>query len=409
MREGHISSEEVDSTLARFVPGLGRLLLLGGGRFIFVAQGCQTFDFSDELSKAATNRDFFLACIERWFAAGTKPDLVAGVINIKSTAVLAIGRLPVSVKTGEASGRVDPSLASFAAEQVFQGRLVSIAVGDVTQLGSNHPTTPCWAASGLLPVDAFLLLPFNGETLKRPANPISSQVAGVPGVSGEAQAQTPAESRSVLAEVKVAPDLYNELVQEPRVTEPNSIEGAPRVSSPSIVPEQSIPVVTADFATNYDEFDELLDGATVWPAAGRNRSSPVQAGEPIAVVPPPDTISETQGFLVSEEKVAASRKRIFMCKLKRGRQRQVQLQMPGNLPHRNLPVSPDLPQRLAHSQRHWGSPFLPQNLVCRLMQQTQVKRSRGLRRFPALLACLNPTAPNSRSWLVTLLEFGRPS
>jgi FHA domain len=306
MREGHISSEEVDSTLARFVPGLGRLLLLGRGRFVFVAQGCETFDFSDELSKAATNRDFFLACIERWFAAGTKPDLVAGVFNVESTAVLAIGRVPVSVKTGEASGRVDPSLASFAAEQVFQGRLVSVSVGDVTRLGSNEPTTPCWATSGLLPVDAFLLLPFNGETLKRPANPISSQVAGVPGFLGETQAQTPAESASVLVEVKAAPDSHNELVQEPSVTEPNRIEDALPMSSPSIVPEHSIPVVTADFATNYDDFDELLDGATVWPTAGRNRSSLVQAGEPIAAVPPTDTFSETQGSLVSEEKVAAS-------------------------------------------------------------------------------------------------------
>jgi FHA domain len=262
MREGHISSEELVSTLAHFVPGSGRLLLLNGGRFVFVAQGDVPFDFSGELSRAQTNRDFFLACIERWFAAGSKPDLVAGVVDIDCTAVLAIGRAPVLVQTATTSGLIDPSLASFAAEQTFDGGLVSLKVGDVLPLiGTKLVNELCWAANGLLPADAFVLMP----ALFSMPSPLSLQV------SPKRSTQF-AEPKTVIAEMSGS--VPDQCGQAPET----SVEGAVQ---PSTAPVNLIPPMLgtpSDLSTAYNRFDEDLDGATVWPTAGR-RSSVASSGQ----------------------------------------------------------------------------------------------------------------------------------
>ena len=280
MREGQISSEERVSTLAQFVPGSGRLLLLSGGRFVFVAQEDVPFDFSGGLAKAATKRDFFLACIERWFAAGSKQDLVAGVVDADCTAVLAIGRTPVSVQTVETSGLVDPSLANFAAEQMFGGGLVSLKVGEVSPLtATEHVAELCWAVNGLLPTDAFILLPasFSGRSplmpqiSKEQSTQFAEPATEIGGISG-----------SVPKQCGPVPDSSDELSKVEPLAEPGQAKGAAHLST--ALGNRIAPMVSAltGVVNSYDDFDEDLDGATVWPTAGRRSSSSFPAPQPVA-------------------------------------------------------------------------------------------------------------------------------
>jgi hypothetical protein len=295
MWEGNTGGEESVSTRARFVPGSGRLLLLAGGRFVFLADGYGSFDLSDGLSHLATNRDFFLGCIERWFAAGSKPDLVAGVVAVGSTAVLAIGRQAIHVQTASAVGLVDPTLASFAAEQVFAGELVSISVGDVSLLASNSSVTGmCWASQGLLPADSFVLSPSTtpaATAVVQIRTEASTEVAAQSVVRIEAAISPPAAS---------VPDRNvsgNEPVPSSQVVTTTVVEVANTASVPT---RDALPLVSAPSGLEgrYDDFDEALDGATVWPTAGR-RNSPAPLVTQV-IVASATVESETQAVGVAQ-------------------------------------------------------------------------------------------------------------
>jgi FHA domain len=290
MWEGNTGGEECVSTLARFVPGTGRLFLLPAGRFVFVANGHAAFDFSDGFSGLATNRDFFLGCIERWFSAGSKPDLVAGVIGLQSTAVLAIGRQPVQVETTSGAGLVDPSLASFAAEQVFAGALVSISVGDlVAASDGQQAVTPCWATHGLLPAEAFVLSP---STLSLPTVSVqvsalvSSPLAVQRTVASEAAAPSP-EPDARAPEFAPAPEARNDSSSIPAVPAPFEMGEVLQASIAPAHPASFIVSAPINKISAYDNFDEVLDGATVWPTAGRRSSFAHSASS--AIVAPSST------------------------------------------------------------------------------------------------------------------------
>ncbi len=297
MREGNISSEERVATLAHFVPGSGRLLLLSGGRFLFVAGGQVSFDFSDGFSAMRTNRDFFLGCIERWFASGSKPDLIAGVVEVDSTAVLAIGTLPVLVETLTNSGLVDPTAANFAAEQMFTGGLVSVSVGGLSP--GNRSAELCWAANGLLPADAFVLL---SSDRSFPALTVQGCSQGPTHVEPQTMERPKSSGLTSPTEARQSPDNPAPLSLRDM---PDAIAIQPERNESSSTERTVFPASTVrariDPVPDYEVFDENLDGATVWPTAGRRGTPALAPSPPIVGMPPVELAINVKEPLPSAE------------------------------------------------------------------------------------------------------------
>ena len=204
------------------------------------------------------------------------------------------------MQTASAAGLVDPTLASFAAEQVFAGELVSISVGDIGSITPNN-SAMCWAAHGLLPADAFVLSPATlpVPTMSVATLPVQTCAEAPKGLTAQTLGGTNAAVLPPAASVptpEVAGDEPN-LAYAVVTTTVQQVAKLPSAPTHAGLPLVSVP---SDLEGRYDDFDEALDGATVWPTAGR-RNSPAPLVPQVIVVPGPTYGAETSEPARSEK------------------------------------------------------------------------------------------------------------
>jgi hypothetical protein len=301
VHEGAIG--EIVNLRAEFLPGLGRLALLGD-RFVYVGENNGSFDFSRVFgleSQVGSNRDFFMACVELWLGASTKPDLIAGVCTAEHTSLLAVGRQTVAVVTTDETGELDPNQASFVTERVFKGRFVSIET-DVSNPDGVHT---CFSDGGLLPAQGFRLLLSGALQVPRVH---MTTVAMNSARHDESRPVSLGESNAAFQQYGPQHEPQHDPLNSTKDPEeatgqvpfprseltPRELEPETAVSSPSPV---ALVSPKSDFF--YDEIDdEYLDGATVWPA--RQRMPPVTPASDATSVPAPAVVrSECEVAILS--------------------------------------------------------------------------------------------------------------
>jgi FHA domain len=148
-----LAATENPAIRAHYEAGSSRLVV-HNNRMVFVDEPELGSILFPVVVSSASQRDFFMACVERWFGIPKRPDLVAVWVEIDHTAVLAVGRTCVTVSTTSDDGVVDPVGASFAAERVFRGSLRRITIGD-SALNTTEPD--CFVHSGVIAVSSVHL------------------------------------------------------------------------------------------------------------------------------------------------------------------------------------------------------------------------------------------------------------
>ncbi len=259
---GHAATESL-ALRAVFSPGSACLVVVAN-RVVFVDDGAVAVQLFGVACNAATQRDFFTACVEGWFRAPLRPNLVAAWIDANSTAVLAIGNRGAVVRTNEDKGSVDPAVANFAAERVFRGALVSLRVGeDSGELDADDLTFV--VEKGIVPVGLVEVAIALDDILV----PVGASLMD-----------------SVVATEAFAPDAVPSTLPQVinRIFEPITTPFESDVSKDLAEPLVEIPCSNAVLPTAVVEVDLIEDGmdwATVWPA----RKAPIPSDAQVVSFP----------------------------------------------------------------------------------------------------------------------------
>jgi hypothetical protein len=263
-----------------FSSGSGRLAI-HGNRIVFTENSELAVALEMFMHSVLTQREFFMACVERWFGVTSRPNLIVVWVEMGHTAVLAVGHRSAIVVTDTDEGVVDPAGASFAAERIFRGALRTIEIGEQSELSSLD----CFVRSGIVAVGAVRV---STSDLATPDSKTSGDTkSGVAGVatssirvetptsefdSGAAGA-TGSESSGANPDGPT-PDgklLRSPINLETAATQRNDLVGAVADSTRSHEDSGVHPTETS-------EFDDL-EGMTVWPSAPK-ASAPLAPREP---------------------------------------------------------------------------------------------------------------------------------
>jgi FHA domain len=265
-----LAATENPSIRAHYVAGPSRLVV-HNNRMVFVAEPGLGLLLFPVVAASASQRDFFMACVERWFGISSRPDLVAVWVEPDHTAVLAVGRTSVTVSTNSDEGLVDPAGASFAAEKVFRGSLRGITLGDSAL---NLSDSDCFVHSGVVAVSSVYVELVGTVSEKSPTRIISIE----PNVESEKFPAT-FEAEVIRKESSAPIEMMVEETSAPIETPVAPVAAAvPTVADIPTDPQRSATEVALPMVSDSGDADEEAWDDTVWPA----RRSKIETVSPAA-------------------------------------------------------------------------------------------------------------------------------